>query len=318
MAEDRRFGPGVQPGAVRPARRDGRRRARRRPAVRADHQPRRPARAGAGRPARPRRRRRGDRPARRGRPPAAARSSTAATSRCGCPTPTSPRSSSAPRASPRRSSRSCCAARCSSRCTTATPLTEVTARAPRPGARRPARHGAVGHPQPARRGRRSRLPARGPGAVDDRTGRLDGLRPGSRAPPLPLIRAAVYRRGIDRATARTFSAEFSDRDATCTVIEVSRGHVGVSPVPGHNLCQAARRQVTSVALSTSETRPSVAADPPGPSRRPTGDPGRTPPNRAGASQARAGPGTHRSTGVKRGRTTECGSAGRVPLPEPVS
>ena len=64
---------GFQPGPVRPARRDGRRRPRRRPAVRAHHQPRRPARAGAGGSSRPRRRRDRDRPAGRGGPTPAAR-----------------------------------------------------------------------------------------------------------------------------------------------------------------------------------------------------------------------------------------------------
>ena len=65
VAEDRSFGPGVEPGPVRPPRRDGRRRGRRRPPVRADHQPSRPARAGAGGSARPRRCRDRDRPPRR-------------------------------------------------------------------------------------------------------------------------------------------------------------------------------------------------------------------------------------------------------------
>ena len=52
VAEERSLRPGIQPGAVRPARRHGRRSARRRPAVPAHHQPRRPARTGAGRAAR--------------------------------------------------------------------------------------------------------------------------------------------------------------------------------------------------------------------------------------------------------------------------
>ena len=68
VAEDRSIGPAVKPGAVRPARRDGRRGARRRPAVPAHHQPGRPAGAGAGRPPGPGRRRGRDRPAGRRRP----------------------------------------------------------------------------------------------------------------------------------------------------------------------------------------------------------------------------------------------------------
>ena len=66
VAEERSLGPGVQPGPVRPARRHGRRGPRRRPAVPADHQPRRPAGARPGRAAGPGRRRGRDRPA--GRP----------------------------------------------------------------------------------------------------------------------------------------------------------------------------------------------------------------------------------------------------------
>ena len=77
VAEERSHRPGVEPGPVRPARRDGRRGAGRRPAVPAHHQPRRPARARAGRAAGPGGRRGGDRPAGRPRPQAPARRSTA-------------------------------------------------------------------------------------------------------------------------------------------------------------------------------------------------------------------------------------------------
>ena len=63
----------LQPGPLRPPRRDGRSRARRRPAVRPDHQPRRPARAGAGGSAGPGRRRGRDRPPRRRRAQTTAR-----------------------------------------------------------------------------------------------------------------------------------------------------------------------------------------------------------------------------------------------------
>ena len=114
-------------GPVRSARCDGRSRRRRRSAVRADHQPRRPARAGARGAARTRRCRDRDRPPRRGRPASGCSRYTAVRCPFACRMPRPARSSTAPTASPRRSSRSCCAARCSSRSTTVRPAPAVTA-----------------------------------------------------------------------------------------------------------------------------------------------------------------------------------------------